>query len=60
MKIELTPENGSIVDKYTTLTGFTREELANWFLADYFGMFEQECFLEETIGCMRFNEIRGY
>jgi len=52
MKIELTPENAAIVDKYAPLTGFSREELANWFLADYFGMFDEESYLTETIGSM--------
>jgi len=48
MKTELTPENAAIITKYTQLTGFTKEELANWFLADYFQTFDDEGYVEQT------------
>jgi hypothetical protein len=56
MNIELTHKNASNVDKYTALTGFTREELTNWFLADYFKMFDDQSSVTETIGSMLFKD----
>ena len=59
--ITLTDENAAIVAQYGELTGFTQEELTNWFLADYFGMFDDEdqSFINETIGSMYFKDRKS-
>jgi hypothetical protein len=59
--VTLTPENAAIVAQYGELTGFTQEELTNWFLADYFGMFDDEdqSFINETIGSMYFKDRKS-
>jgi hypothetical protein len=59
--VTLTDENAAIVAQYGELTGFTQEELTNWFLADYFAMFDDEdqSFINETIGSMYFKVERA-
>jgi predicted flavoprotein YhiN len=59
--ITLTDENAAIVAQYGELTGFTQEELTNWFLADYFAMFDDEdqSFINETIGSMYFKDRKS-
>src|SRR5258708_8587837 len=59
--VTLTPENAAIVAQYGELTGFTQEELTNWFLADYFAMFDDEdqSFINETIGSMYFKDRKS-
>lgn len=60
MNITLSPENSAFIAKYAPLTGFTPEELANWFLADYLqqfeGRFSHPSSIEETIGSMYFKD----
>jgi len=59
--VTLTDENAAIVAQYGELTGFTQEELTNWFLADYFAMFDDEdqSFINETIGSMYFKDRKS-
>jgi len=58
VNITLTPENAAIVAKYAPLTGYTAEELVNWFLDDYFQSLENPSSgsAEDTIGSMYFKD----
>jgi hypothetical protein len=62
MNIKLSPEHAALIAKYAALTGYTQEEFASMFLADYFKQFDygddcgDESFLQETIGAMYFKD----
>jgi hypothetical protein len=59
MNITLSPEHATFVTKYAALTGYSPEEFASLFLADYFKQFDcfgDEGFLQETIGGMKFKD----
>src|SRR6202030_555127 len=58
MNIKFSRKNLAFIAKYAALTGYTREEFASLFLADYFKMFENcdDSFLQETIGAMYFKD----
>jgi hypothetical protein len=60
MNITLSPEHAAFIAKYAPLTGFTPEEFASWFLADYLqqfeGRFSHPSSVEETIGSMNFRD----
>jgi hypothetical protein len=59
MNITLSPENAAFIAKYAALTGYTQEEFASLFFADYFKMFDNcgdDSFLQETIGSMYFKD----
>jgi hypothetical protein len=55
MNIALTPEHAAFIAKYAALTGYTPEELTNWFLADCFQGLANGGF-EEAIGSMSFKD----
>lgn len=62
MNITLSPENAAFIAKYAALTGFTQEEFASLFFADYFKMFDNcgdDSFLQETIGSMYFKDRKS-
>jgi hypothetical protein len=60
MNITLSPEHAAFIATYAALTGYTQEEFASWFLADYLKQFVEhfgdESFLQETIGAMYFKD----
>jgi hypothetical protein len=58
MNVTFSRKNLAFIAKYAALTGYTREEFASLFLADYFKMFENTdgSFLQETIGSMYFKD----
>jgi hypothetical protein len=61
MNITLTPEHAAFIAKYAALTGYTQEEFASLFLADYLKSLEDtssvfDSSLPETIGAMYFRD----
>jgi hypothetical protein len=56
--VELSPDHAKFIAEYAALTGYTQEEFASWFLADYFKGFgnctDQD--VSETIGSMYFKD----
>jgi hypothetical protein len=60
MNITLSPEHAAFIAKYAELTGYTQEEFANMFLADYLKTLEDtgpfDNSLQETIGSMMFKD----
>jgi hypothetical protein len=60
MNVTLSPEHAAFVAEYAALTGYTPEEFANMFLADYLKSLEDsspfDSSLPETIGAMYFKD----
>jgi len=59
MNISLSPKNTAFIAKYAALTGYTQEEFASMFLADYLGSIgdgPSDSGLQETIGSMYFKD----